>query len=82
MIVRGVAPGMQADAYPHAVSGLAINLFFASDAAYIDVADDESAIAINGLRNKPFGPGGSTRRLHHSGVSDQTSVTSDDTADS
>jgi hypothetical protein len=22
-------------------------------------------IAIHGLRNKPFGPGGSTRRLHH-----------------
>jgi hypothetical protein len=24
------------------------------------------AMAINGRRNKPFGPGGSTRRLHHS----------------
>lgn len=24
------------------------------------------AMAINGLRNKPFGPGGSTRRLHQS----------------
>src|SRR5215831_4983489 len=23
------------------------------------------AMAINGRRNKPFGPGGSTRRLHH-----------------
>ena len=22
-------------------------------------------MAINGLRNKPIGPGGSTRRLHH-----------------
>src|SRR3954452_2427119 len=27
----------------------------------------ESAMAINGRRNKPFGPGGSTRRLHHQG---------------
>jgi hypothetical protein len=25
------------------------------------------AMAINGRRNKPFGPGGSTRRLHHQG---------------
>jgi hypothetical protein len=24
-----------------------------------------SAMAINGRRNKPFGPGGGTRRLHH-----------------
>jgi len=23
------------------------------------------AMAIHGLRNKPFGPGGGTRRLHH-----------------
>jgi len=23
-------------------------------------------MVINGFRNKPFGPGGSTRRLHHS----------------
>jgi hypothetical protein len=25
-----------------------------------------AAMVINGLRNKPLGPGGSTRRLHHS----------------
>jgi hypothetical protein len=28
-------------------------------------------MAINGRRNKPIGPGGSTRRLHHRGVSGQ-----------
>ena len=28
-------------------------------------------MAINGRRNKPIGPGGSTRRLHHQGVSGQ-----------
>ena len=32
------------------------------------------AMAINGRRNKPIGPGGSTRRLHHSGVRKQGSV--------
>jgi len=25
-------------------------------------------MAINGRRNKPIGPGGSTRRLHHTGA--------------
>jgi hypothetical protein len=29
------------------------------------------AMAINGRRNKPFGPGGGTRRLHHSGIRGQ-----------
>ena len=35
-------------------------------------------MAINSLRNKPFGPGGSTRRLHHQGsvVRDQNSPAS------
>ena len=31
-------------------------------------------MAINGRRNKPIGPGGSTRRLHHPGVSGQKPV--------
>lgn len=43
---------------------IAKNLFFAMGSDYIDYAD-LSAIAINGHRNKPFGPGGGTRRLHH-----------------
>src|ERR1041384_4162423 len=41
-----------------------INLFFARIGAYIQFCRRESTMAINGLRNKPFGPGGGTRRLH------------------
>jgi len=32
---------------------------------YIEWCRRKPAMAINGLRNKPFGPGGSARRLHH-----------------
>jgi len=41
-------------------------LFSSTFAAYIGGAVPQGpAMAINGRRNKPFGPGGSTRRLHH-----------------
>jgi hypothetical protein len=40
--------------------------------AYIRRCRREPAMAINGRRNKPFGPGGSTRRLHQ-GISGQKS---------
>jgi hypothetical protein len=40
-------------------------LFFSTYAAYIEGAGSP-AMEINGRRNKPFGPGGSTRRLHQS----------------
>src|ERR1700730_16574609 len=41
-----------------------INLFFAAMTAYIESRRRKSTMAINSLRNKPLGPGGSTRRLH------------------
>jgi hypothetical protein len=37
--------------------------------AYIPVCRGNPAMAINGRRNKPIGPGGSTRRLHQSPAS-------------
>ena len=40
-------------------------LFFSKTAPYIEGAGSP-AMEINGRRNKPFGPGGSTRRLHPS----------------
>jgi len=40
-------------------------LFSATFRAYIENCRREPAMAINGRRNKPIGPGGSTRRLHH-----------------
>jgi hypothetical protein len=40
-------------------------LFSSTIAAYIEPAGSP-AMEINGCRNKPFGPGGSTRRLHPS----------------
>ena len=40
-------------------------LFFSTFAPYIEGAGSP-AMEINGRRNKPFGPGGSTRRLHPS----------------
>src|ERR1700733_6621893 len=40
-------------------------LFFPAFASYIGGAGSP-AMEINGRRNKPFGPGGSTRRLHPS----------------
>src|SRR5262245_17247467 len=46
-------------------------LFSSARKAYIDGCRREPAMAINGRRNKPIGPGGSTRRLQHQGVSDQ-----------
>ena len=39
--------------------------------AYIERAG-LPAMAINGRRNKPIGPGGSTRRLHHSGINSRS----------
>src|SRR6516162_1002386 len=39
-------------------------LFSATICAYIVQCRRNPAMAINGRRNKPFGPGGSTRRLH------------------
>src|SRR5262249_52748896 len=46
-------------------------LFSPARKAYTEWCRREPAMAINGRRNKPIGPGGSTRRLHHQGVSDQ-----------
>ena len=40
-------------------------LFFHADLAYISGCRIRPTMAINGRRNKPIGPGGSTRRLHH-----------------
>src|ERR1700731_1375129 len=42
-------------------------LFSATICAYIPWCWRKPAMAINGRRNKPFGPGGSTRRLHQRG---------------
>ena len=42
--------------------------FHASPHTYIRVRRRKAAMAINGHRNKPFGPGGGTRRLHQSPV--------------
>ena len=39
-------------------------LFSSTFRAYISGCRRKPAMAINGRRNKPFGPGGSTRRLH------------------
>ena len=39
-------------------------LFLTTICAYIRGCRRKPAMAINGRRNKPFGPGGSTRRLH------------------
>ena len=39
-------------------------LFSSTFSAYIDGCRGNPAMAINGRRNKPIGPGGSTRRLH------------------
>ena len=40
-------------------------LFFSTFGPYIEGAGSP-AMEINGRRNKPFGPGGGTRRLHQS----------------
>ena len=49
---------------PHPFTALQ-PLFFCQLAPYIEGAGSP-AMEINGRRNKPFGPGGSTRRLHQS----------------
>ena len=41
-------------------------LLLSTFSAYIRPCRGNPAMAINGRRNKPFGPGGSTRRLHPS----------------
>jgi hypothetical protein len=41
-------------------------LFSLTHPTYIGGCRGDPAMAINGRRNKPFGPGGSTRRLHQS----------------
>jgi len=67
---RAWAPGLR----PH-VLGLNRPLATLSSLrfrAYIWRCRREPAMAINGRRNKPFGPGGSTRRLHQ-GISGQKS---------
>jgi hypothetical protein len=45
-----------------------MNLFFAAIEAYIESCRRKPTMAINCLRNKPFGPGGGTRRLHQGSV--------------
>ena len=44
-----------------------LDLFFKGRTSYIESAG-LPAMAINGYRNKPFGPGGGTRRLHQKPV--------------
>ncbi len=52
---------------PHSLSKTHENPFPTPRASlYSQVPLARTAMAINGSRNKPFGPGGSTRRLHHS----------------
>jgi len=43
-------------------------LFSSTFRAYISICRRKPAMAINGRRNKPIGPGGSTRRLHQGAV--------------
>ena len=45
-------------------------VFFHQPPALILTCRRKPAMAINGRRNKPFGPGGSTRRLHPSPAED------------
>jgi hypothetical protein len=54
--LRRIAPN------PQQIRGL----FSSTNAAYIERCRGNPAMAINGRRNKPIGPGGSTRRLHQS----------------
>jgi len=49
--------------------GKAAALSSVTISAYIYVCRGNPAMAINGRRNKPIGPGGSTRRLHQSPAS-------------
>ena len=49
--------------------GGAATLSSATFSAYIGLCWGNPAMAINGRRNKPIGPGGSTRRLHQSPAS-------------
>jgi hypothetical protein len=49
--------------------GKAAALSSVTFSAYIPVCRGNPAMAINGRRNKPIGPGGSTRRLHQSPAS-------------
>src|SRR3954469_4307241 len=51
----------------------AMTLFFSTFAPYIGGAGSP-AMEINGRRNKPFGPGGSTRRLHPSPPQERVSA--------
>jgi hypothetical protein len=41
-----------------------LSLHFGGQHPYIDAVVLVATMAINGYRNKPFGPGGGTRRLH------------------
>src|SRR5262245_54663240 len=68
---RFVGTGPQARGAPPAPRLALPALFSPARKAYIEWCRREPAMAINGRRNKPIGPGGGTRRLHHQGVSDQ-----------
>src|SRR5271155_2687930 len=59
--------GASLGAFLGTFSGRFAALFLATFYAYIPSCRRKPAMAINGRRNKPFGPGGSTRRLHQRG---------------
>jgi hypothetical protein len=77
---RALSPPLRGDPLPQAGEGKervelaapAPALSSSTFAPYITPAVPQGpAMAINGRRNKPIGPGGSTRRIHHRGVSGQ-----------
>jgi len=53
---------------PPVAGGASHALFSSTFRAYISSCRRKPAMAINGRRNKPIGPGGSTRRLHQGAV--------------
>src|SRR6266436_1759001 len=64
-----VADGrVAAKANPPPLQPSFLALFSSTFCAYIHGCRRKPAIAINGRRNKPIGPGGSTRRLHQGTV--------------
>ena len=64
-IFGGIPPLHRASGVPGPDTAFAQALFFSTFAPYIEGAGSP-AMEINCRRNKPFGPGGSTRRLHPS----------------
>ena len=61
----GWRAGCGATLTPHGKGSVGGGLPIRGASAYIPRAGVPPAMAINGERNKPIGPGGGTRRLHH-----------------